>query len=235
MLRLDPIELAPFEIAARLHILLAYPRASEARTRSLVDSACADYVEAQIELVPDSREVWLDRYPQYMRSLQRGEKINIIDCTEWAQKMGLVVIMLVTETATGRVPIIGDQKITSLRKAAQMVWPRGQAETENLYEDNMHTLLRKIRHSYPVAHLCAALQNLAQERDAQLRVGSTNLGNDHRFFGYWDVDFLAEWVRRAGLFADLIRKADIQSKMPKVLIDVQWIGPLQLSAPSRGC
>ncbi|MCB2047665.1 MAG: hypothetical protein KDE32_05480 [Novosphingobium sp.] len=73
-----------------------------------------------------------------------------------------------------------------------------------------------------MAHLCAALASLANERHKE--------GRDDKY-DYQDLDFLRRWVTLALEAAGHIRNTPGLQNMASKLIQIRWIEPEQVSAP----
>ncbi|KUO56876.1 MAG: hypothetical protein APF78_05800 [Sphingomonadales bacterium BRH_c3] len=223
---LDTTRLEPWEIAAHLHIRLAYPDATAARTQRLINSVCADQIAMMIEKHPGNRTELLARFPTYNPRKVRTGRESIITNLEEAQRMGAAVLALVKETATGEPPVInGQPRQLSLDFIVQYLWPNSASAGENKYLAWVHDVeKRQIRTRYPMAHLAAALEWLAREKSA---------AGDLMEFVYEDLDFLRRWVSKACEIADYIRATPQLKGMAEKLINLTWIEAEQVSAPGQ--
>jgi len=64
---LDLSRFQPWEVSARLDVMLAYPGISDVRARKLIVSMCADQIRTTLEEFPELRDELLDRYPDFGR------------------------------------------------------------------------------------------------------------------------------------------------------------------------
>lgn len=211
----------PWEIAARLDVMLAYPNISKARAEKLIGSMCADQIRTTLEEFPELRERLLARYPCYNPFTNRTERRQITKRREAALFAGEIILALITQEhfpeLVGKAPVSIDQRM-------KLHWPMKEGEEEAAYLERLHSLERRqIRARYPIAHFAAALQNLAQEKFSKGEVGSYN---------YQDLDFLRQWVRRAVALEEYIRNTHALAGAASKLIPVRWIEPEQLSDPS---
>jgi len=223
---LDTTRLEPWEIAAHLHIRLAYPDATAARTQRLIDSVCADQLATFIEKHPGCRTELLTRFPEYGPRKVRTGRRHIVANLEDAQRMGAAVLVLVKKAATGELPVHeGKPTQLSLDFIVQYLWPKIPGEDDEKYLVWVHDVeKRRVRSRYPMAHLAAALQWLAREM--------ANTGEPMAFV-YDDLDFLRRWVSKASEIAGYIRDTPQLEPMAKRLIDIRWIEVRQISAPGK--
>lgn len=223
---LDTTRFEPWEIAAHLHIRLAYPDVRAPRRQRLINSVCADQIAMMIEKHPGSRTELLARFPTYNPRKVRTERKHIVAGLEEAQRMGAAVLALVKETVTGELPVInGQPRPLSLDFIVQYFWPNDASAGENKYLAWAHDVeKRQVRSRYPMAHLAAALEWLAREKSA---------AGDSMEFVYEDLDFLRRWVSKACEIAGYIRAAPQCELMASQLIDLRWIEPGQVSAPGE--
>ncbi|WP_221796219.1 hypothetical protein [Aquisediminimonas sediminicola] len=223
---LDTTRLEPWEIAAHLHIRLAYPSATAARTQRLIKSVCADRIAVMIEQNPESRSELLARFPTYNPRQVRTGREGIITNFEEAHRMGAAVLALVKEAATGELPVVnGQRRQLSLDFIVQYLWPNSANAGEEKYLMWVHDVKkRQVRKRYPMAHLAAALAWLAREKSA---------AGAPMELAYDDLDFLRRWVSKACEIAGYIRATPTCELMASQLIDLRWIEPGQVFAPGK--
>ena len=207
---LDTRQLEPFEIAAELHVRLAYPKATPKRYADLVRSACADQVAVFIEEEPKRKAEILARFPKYDPRENRIQRKYIIDRLEDAQRMGVVVLALIKGTADYRPPSLD----FAVGRTLQLSEPT-TAREQNRYEHRIHDIIaREIRPRYPVAHLAAALAFLARKQDDD--------GLDMQF-SYLDLNFMRRWILKAREIEGFIRATPMRENIASKLIDIEWI------------
>lgn len=209
---LDPSRLEPSEIAALLHVALAYPTAKPSRSLKLIESIRSDRFTMLRLDAPDEAELLLEQFPALSGS-NRTERKRIITNLEEAQRVGAVVLALIRDTVPGLPPRTNGKRM-SIDLATRTFWPRLSGEDQEGYEYRIHDIERRqIRPRYPVAHLAAALAYLARERAAS--------GRDMTF-SYTDVDFLRRWVAKANEIAGYIRATRGLERMAEQLVEVEW-------------
>lgn len=223
-LALDTSKLESWEIAALLDALLAYPGAREERLRAIVTSRCAAQIRVTIEDNPSRRADLISRYPGYNPAKSRTSTKRIEEKRRNASRAGAVFLPFIQEVAAGSPPTLrGEIIVPTLDLLVPIYWPRRVGEDEEIYRVRMHDIeKREVRRRYPVAHLAAALQMLAQERHAA--------GGDD-WYDYQDLPFLREWVSKACEIAGYMRATPKCEMMASRLIDLRWIEGEQVSAP----
>lgn len=223
---LDTSKLEPWEIAALLDALLAYPQAKFERLRAVVTSRCAEQIRVTIEAEPGRRRELLELYPAYNPARSRTSTMLIAKSRKNAVRAGAVFLAMIQETATGSPPTLHGKPIKpTLDFLVSHFWSdeRQPGDSEDHYSSWVHSIeQREVRRRFPVAHICAALESLAQQRDV---AGEANEYN------YQDLDFLREWVALAQEIASHIRNTPGLENMASKLIQVRWIEPEQVSAP----
>lgn len=222
-LALDTSTSEPWEINVRLDVLLAYPTAKPGRVTRLIGAICAEQIAATIEQFPARRYELLERYPDYDPQ-NRVEFSTLIPRLEEASMVGAVILPLIQETATGRPPRL-PRSISQLSvdQLIRYLWPRRGRESELTYDHRVHDFeKRKYRPRFPVAHLCAASQMIAQQR-AQRGAAAT--------YDYQDLSFARERVTKAKVIAEHIKATSELKLMASRLIQIDWIEPEQNSAP----
>ncbi|HKX23424.1 MAG TPA: hypothetical protein VJM81_09140, partial [Rhizorhapis sp.] len=98
---LDPNREETWEIAARLHTVLAYWGNRPDRIERLVDAACADQIALLIEEEPERRQELLEKFSRYPVVGDRTGREKDILYLEEAYQSGRVFLALIKETATG--------------------------------------------------------------------------------------------------------------------------------------
>ncbi|WP_339706357.1 hypothetical protein [uncultured Sphingosinicella sp.] len=211
-LNLAPYRLDPPEIAAFLHILLAYPTVKPERTKKLIESIRSDRFAMLRHDAPDEAPLLLEQFPA-LAGGNRTERKGIIANFEEAQRVGAVVLVLIRDTVPSLHPRTGGKRI-SIDFATRALWPRLPGEDRERYEYRLHDIERRqIRPRYPFAHLAAALAYLARERAAS--------GKDMAFY-YTDLGFLRRWVAKANEIAGYIRATGGLERMAEQLVDIDW-------------
>lgn len=206
----------PFEIGARLDMLLTYPRASPARMERLVQAACADQIAATIDAFPELPAELLAKYPAYGPRRVRVERKNIIALREDAHIVGTAILPFMKNAAIGETPLLpAAMTRMSIDQIIRYLWPRKAGEAEDVYADRLHDVeRRRFRSHFPVCHLAAALQWVARERAA---VG------DLMSYDYQDIAFHRRWVAKANEMAGYIRATPPLALAASKLIDLVWI------------
>lgn len=148
----------------------------------------------------------------------------LIPRLEDAYLVGEVILPLIQETATGQAPRLPtSMSQPSVDQLIRYLLPRGECEPEEPYLDRLHDFeKRKYRLRFPVAHLCAASQMIAQQRAER---GATAT------YDYQDLSFARERVTKANVIAEHIKAAPALKLMASRLIQIDWIEPKQFSAP----
>lgn len=223
---LDTTHHEPWEIAARLDMLLAYPNVSATRMTRLVNAACADQIAATIKAFPEQRTELVAKFPNYDPAKNRTERKHITTAREEALRVGSAILPLIEESATGKSsPLPATMNRLSLDQIVPFLWPRKPDELESPYFDRMHDVeKRQLRLRFPVAHLAAALQWHAREKWA---AGET------LSYDYQDLDFLRNWVAKANEIAGYIKSTPGLKTMASRLLDLHWIEHGQVSAPGQ--
>jgi hypothetical protein len=220
---LDTSTSEPWEINVCLDVLLAYPTAKPDRVTRLISAICSEQIAATIEQFPDRRDELLEKYPDYDPRIRVGYSA-LIPRIEDALLVGAVILPLIQETATGQAPRL-PQSISqpSVDQLIRHLWPRRGRESELTYDHRVHDFeKRKYRPRFPVAHLCAASQMIAQQRAER---GATATYN------YQDLSFARERVTKAKVIAEHIKATPELKLMASRLIQIDWIEPEQISAP----
>ena len=220
---LDTSTLEPWEINVRLDMLLAYPTAKPDRVTRLISAICSDQIAATIEQFPERRDELFEKYPDY-DPRKRVEHSTLIPRLEDAFLVGAVILPLIQETATGQAPRLpASMSQPSVDQLIRYLWPRRGSEPEEPYRDRVHDFeKRKYRHRFPVAHLCAASQMIAQQRAE---------GGAKATYDYQDLSFARERVTKAKVIAEHIKATPALKLMSSRLIHIDWIEPKQISAP----
>lgn len=218
MLLLDTRVRQPWEIMAELHIRLAYPDADPARRERLIKSVCADYIATFIENRPERREELLNRFPQYDPAIRVGRK-HLTDHFEQAQQVGVIVLALIKETVSGSPNLIdGKPRKVSRDFAIRYSWPQVPGAGNDQYDTWVHDIeKREFRARFPVAHLAAALEFVARQREAAGEVMT---------FQYDDYDFLRRWIAIAQEMAGYICMTPELAKpngMASKLLDIRLV------------
>jgi hypothetical protein len=215
----------PWEIAAQLHIRLAYPLATPERRQKLINSVCADQLATLIKDEPQRKSQLLSKFAAYNPAKDRTLCKDIITNLEEAQLVGQIVLVLVKAAATGKSPILPHPLTQpSINQIKRVLWPKRSEEEESTYDERMHDVeKRKIRSRYPVAHLAAALSFLAKAMADK---------GEEMTFSYRDVSFLRRWVFQANEIAGYIRATPMLKNMASQLIELVWIEPEQVFAPT---
>lgn len=223
-LLLDTSFLEPWEIAARLDMLLAYPDVSRDRMTRLVNGVCADQIRVTIESFPELRDELLQKYPDYDPRTSRVESSNLPQLRDDTRLVGAAILSLIQQTATGKSPTLPPPMTQlSIDQLVRYLWPRLNGECEASYSERMHDYeRRKLRRRFPVAHLSAALQYIARERAHN---GEANT------YDYQDLSFVRDWVARGNAIAEHIKATPALKLMASRLIQIDWIEPEQISAP----
>ncbi|MCB2047664.1 MAG: hypothetical protein KDE32_05475 [Novosphingobium sp.] len=101
---LDTSKLEPWEIAALLDTLLAYPHAKLKRLQDVVTSRCAAQIRETIAYDPDRRKELLERYPAYNPARSRTSTGRMHEDHKNAQRAGAVFLAMIKDTAKGAPP-----------------------------------------------------------------------------------------------------------------------------------
>jgi hypothetical protein len=225
-LRLDISRLESFEIAAELDMLMAYPDASPKRRAALRRARCAEQIRVTIEAHPDLRDGLFERYPDYIPNNNRTSYLHFDKRHQEAQAFGVTILPFIKLPATGLEPIFqGKPYRPTMNLHERFLYPiADMAKTRDAY-DGLHEIkARKHRPRYPIAHLCAAYQLIARIKEDQ-KLSPQYDGQDLNFWR--DLISVACWI------AEILRATPELTHIAVKLIDIQWIEPPQVSAPSR--
>jgi hypothetical protein len=141
-------------------------------------------------------------------------------------KAGRVFLCFIEEVASGSPPKLkGEEFMPTFDRLVPMFWHQKAGEDGECYRDRLHDIeKREIRSRFPVAHLAAAIEMLALERNSA--------GGDDRY-NYQDHEFLKQWVLKACRIADHIRTIPECELMASRLIDLRWAEAEHVSAPGE--
>lgn len=224
VLELDTSVLEPWEIAARLDMMLAYPDVTSERMERLVNAACAEQIAVTIEAFPERRAQLISQYPNYKPGKVRVGRDTIDLRRDDVLLVGMAVLCLLRDKKTGhQIPLPPSISRRSVDQIISYLWLDGGRQDDAQHHDKIHDVeRRKLNKRFPVAHLAAALQWLAQEKAAAGNIGT---------YDYQDLDFLRKWVVKAGEVAGYIRDTPRLGRMASKLIDIRWIEAGQVFAP----
>lgn len=205
-------------------MMLAYPDVSQDRMTRLVNAACADQIRVTIANDPERRDELIQRYPDYDPRKARVGWSKLRQRRDDALLVGTAILPLIKEAATGQSPHVPlSMTQLSIDQIVRYLWPQVDGECEDSYFGRMHDYeKRKLRRRFPVAHLSAALQLIARERAHN---GEANT------YDYQDPSFVRDWVTRANAIAEHIKATPALKLMASRLIQIDWIEPVQISAP----
>lgn len=212
---LDLGVLKPFEIGARVDALLCYPNWSFNKQQRVADAICASLVAHSIADDPSRKADLWRRFPRYKKSASRASLATIQDRRDDALTAGLAFLPLLKKAAIGELPILrGRQKELSFREIARFLWPPRGGGAEVNYESRLNDRQRHgLRKYYPVAHLAAASQYIAQERSGTEPAAP---------FDYQDIDLYREVVRRANEYAGYFAAIPRLGNIADALIHIEW-------------
>ncbi len=211
---MDASTLAPFEIAARLEVLISYPGIDGGRATEIVQALCAEQVEALIEQDPARRRELIDRYPAYRRRLARASTANIPRYRENALRAGYTVLPHIYAEAGHIATFAGVPGVPSeaeLIRRACAQFPGEQADLDTLKIRDFRK--RQIRRRAPVIHLAAAYANAALGMYTR---------KEPLTFEYQDLDFHRSIVATATKYAEFVEKAPGLKWAHGQLFELRW-------------